>query len=377
MIDGAPAVRAITWEQVKAICSKLNSLNPYKRDVVGEILKIEDCNYNEAGEQQQLFGLAVSAKRYVYKRQGSTLQIVKPSEHGLGIVYVPDKRKRYRPVNCKDKETSYPRWIVEAWEHLLRDHFRDIRNPQDSSVSGELWFGNLPAMMRVRVTTPNVLRALRKRDPGAAKPYNFALSPILVEPVPNCTLVAPFSKHPEEWGARDYTETHSGKTVRLGGEYTGKKLVPQTLSTVLWRHYLHPEDKSLAPDGTPCGPYTRGLLLRRPIRAMIPFNFIGKEIERRAQEGEDISLLETSGPRKYQQGQTVKTRAADPRLILRARRFGFRELMREADKSQGVVNRFLNGDRVHPSTRAKLAEAIERLERSARPTKRRHALTAM
>ena len=364
---GAQAVRAITWKQVEQICAKLNGLNPYNRNFVDQILKIEDCNYDRSGNQHQLYGLAVSAKRYVvYRRDQSTLQIIKPSEHGLGIVYVPDKRKRYKPVNCKDKETSYPRWIVEAWEQLLKDHFRDIRSPENANISHELWFGNLPAMMRVRVTTPNVLRALRKRDPGAAKPYNFALSPILVQPVPDCTLIAPFSKRPEEWGARDYTEIHTGKRVRLHEEYKGKMLMPQTLSTVLWRHYLHPENKSLAPDGTPCGPYTRGLLLRRPIRAMIPFNFIGKEIERRAQEGEDISLLEGSGPRKYQQGQTAKTRSADPRLILRARRLPFRKLMRESHTSQGALERFLAGGRVHPSTRTKLAEAIDRLERAAR-----------
>jgi hypothetical protein len=127
--------------------------------------------------------------------------------------------------------------------------------------------------MRVRVTTPNVMRALRKRDPGAAKPYNFALSPILIEPDPDCTLIAPFTKHPEEWLTQDYTEINSGDTINLFGEYRGKKLLPQTLSAILWRHYQHPEDKSLSPDGERCQAYTRGLLLRRPIQAMEPFIF--------------------------------------------------------------------------------------------------------
>jgi hypothetical protein len=115
------------------------------------------------------------------------------------MVYVPDKRTRYNPVDCKDQETNYSRWIVEAWERLLVDHFRNIEDPENALVSRELWFDNLPAVMRVRVTTPNVLRALRKRDPGAAKPYNFAHSPILVHPLPNCTLIAPASKNSSEW----------------------------------------------------------------------------------------------------------------------------------------------------------------------------------
>lgn len=367
MPNGTPAVAAMTWKHVEEICTTLNTLNPYDPSIVGQILKIEDCNYDRAGNQRQLYGLAVSAKRYVvYARRKSSLEIIKPSEHGLGIVYVPDKRERYKPENCKDQDTDYPRWVVEAWERILDDHFRQIEDPEDASVSREFSFGKLPAVMRIRVTTPNVLKALRKRDPGAAKPYNFALSPILVQPPPECTLVSPFSKHPEEWLTRDYTEANSGDTAKLFGEYKGKKLIPQTLANIVWRHYLHPEDKSLAPDGKSCGPYTRGLLLRRPLRALHPFVYIGKEIERRAQEGEDISIFQDSGPIRYEPGSGGKTHSADARLILKAKQFPFRKLMRVAGVSQHALERFLDGGRVFPSTRAKLAQTIDKLEREIR-----------
>ena len=114
---GGPALKAISWKQVNQMCSQLNALNPYDRSIVGQILKIEDCNYDSAGKQDQLYGLAVSAKRYVvYKRNGPTFRIIKPSEHGLGLVYLPDERKRYKPTNCKDTENSYAHWVVEAWE---------------------------------------------------------------------------------------------------------------------------------------------------------------------------------------------------------------------------------------------------------------------
>jgi hypothetical protein len=364
MRDGTQAVRAITWKEVREICAQLNHLNPYDPTRVSEILKIEDCNYDRAGRQHQLYGLAISAKRYVvHKWQKKRFEIIKPSEHGLGIVFVPDKRKRYKPVDCKDQETDYPRWIVEAWERLLHDHFQKIKDPENALVAQELWFENIPAVMRIRVTTPNVMKALRKRDPGAAKPYNFAHSPILVEPPQDCTLVAPFSKQPEEWLTRPYTEIHSGDQVYLSKEYKGKKLLPQTLAGVLWRHYLHPEDKSLAPDGTRCGPYTSGLLMRRPIRAMWPPGFIGKEIERKAQEGEDIAAIAGGRPIQYQARQTAKTRAADPGLILRAKRFSKRRLMHESGVPQHSLNRFLSAERVHPSTRARLLQAVEKLER--------------
>jgi hypothetical protein len=275
MGDGGPAIKAISWKDVVEICRKVNSLNPYSREIIPDILKIEYSNFDRSGKQHQLYGLAISAKRYVvYKRKKVDIEIIKPSEHGLGIVFVPDNRSRYKSPDCKDQETDYTRWIVEAWERLLANHFRSLENPQNASVSGFFRFDNLPAVMRVRVTTPNVLEALRKRDPGTAKPYNFAHSPILLEEFPECTLVAPASKRSKEWLTRDYTEIHTGDVVKLGSKYRDKTLTPQTISHTIWKHFLHPEDKSLGPDGEACNEYTRGLLKRRPVLAMLPFEYI-------------------------------------------------------------------------------------------------------
>jgi hypothetical protein len=86
-------------------------------------------------------------------------------------------------------------------------------------------------------------------------------------------------------------------------------------------HFLHPEDKSLSPNGEFCSAYTRGLLLRRPIEAIIPLVPIGKEIERRSQEGEDISVLDNVGPVRYSPRKTANTRPANAALIQRASRF--------------------------------------------------------
>jgi hypothetical protein len=129
----------------------------------------------------------------------------------------------------------------------------------------------------------------------------------------------------------------------------------------MWRHFLHPEDKSLGPDGQPCDPYTKGLLRRRPVQAITPFGFIGKEIDRKAQEGEDISALESTGPMRYHAGRK-NTRAADPEIIGRAKRFSIRQLMRESGTSQHAVQRFLRSEPVHPETRTQIEAAVERLE---------------
>lgn len=67
----------------------------------------------------------------------------------------------------------------------------------------------------------------------------------------------------------------------------------------------------------------------------------------------------------YLRHQTAKTRAADAGLILRARRYPLRRLMRESGAFQHAIERFLNGDRIHPGTRAKLARAVEKLSQPA------------
>jgi len=105
--DGRPAVKAMTWKQVEEICTKLNRLNPYR--TVAEILKIEECNYDRAGKPHQLYGLAVSAKRYVvYTRSKSSFEIIKPSEDGLGIVYVPENASATNP------------WIAKIGKLIIR-----------------------------------------------------------------------------------------------------------------------------------------------------------------------------------------------------------------------------------------------------------------
>jgi hypothetical protein len=77
----------------------------------------------------------VTVRNAVYTRKKNNIEIIKPSEHGLGIVYVPDKRTRYTPVDCKDQKANFPRWIVQAWERLLFDHFRNVTDPENALIS--------------------------------------------------------------------------------------------------------------------------------------------------------------------------------------------------------------------------------------------------
>ena len=66
---------------------------------------------------------------------------------------------------------------------------------------------------------------------------------------------------------------------------------PSQFARLLIDYQEHPEAKSLAPDGTSCKANTCGLLQRAHIVAG-EFRYVGKETDRKWEEGDDISVLE-------------------------------------------------------------------------------------
>ena len=206
LADGRDAVKALTWEKVKEITEKFSTLNPYDPEVVPDILKVENYNFDRQGNQHQLYGFAISAKRYVLFTGDGT--IIKPSEHGLGPYFHPNTR-RYKPKDCKNQKDSYPQWMVQGWEWILRNH-------QNKNSRPPKWFPIL-AMRKVAVTTPIVLASLRRIDPESAKPYNFVISPMPLFGGP--TLVGPFCDDPSKWAGvkngPDYVSVEDGTVFRL------------------------------------------------------------------------------------------------------------------------------------------------------------------
>jgi hypothetical protein len=96
---------------------------------------------------------------------------------------------------------------------------------------------------------------------------------------------------------------------------------------------------------------------------MTPLIFIGKEIERRAQEGEDLSILENARPISYHRRQTLRTRPCSPELVKRLNRFSLNQL-EQSGLARDTIIRARRGDRVHPSTCNQLADVISKLERA-------------
>src|SRR6516164_9203049 len=82
--------------------------------------KIEDVNHVDGDPKKpfrQLFGYAISAKRYaLYSRSENKICIEKASGNGLGYLFAPKETKRDK----RRDEEEVPDWIKQAWDHLLR-----------------------------------------------------------------------------------------------------------------------------------------------------------------------------------------------------------------------------------------------------------------
>ena len=261
------------------------------------------------------------------------MTIVDPKAHGLGYLYPPIERK-------SDKD---PDWTFEAWEWLLRQELGLARKDP-------AWL-DIPAMMRIVLSTPHVLIRLRYMT----RPYNFLFCPLIdtvagypasVDPE-NFTPITLFTINRERWLHAECTNVCDGKVYSLALHQSPKldKLIPQTFGYILRLYLRHPESKSLAPDGTPCEAMTRGLLKRASIVAG-QFRYVGKETDRRWEHGEDLSVLSFKAIEYVQSGKV----AADAALRKEIAKRGMRELMRETGLSQHTIEAIRRGRQVRRTT---------------------------
>jgi hypothetical protein len=119
---GGPAVRALTWAQVRRIVLSFAALNPYNRRIIpGSVLKIEDDNFDpNTGKQRQLYCHAISAKRYalflkakngfpVLLSRGKNNGKDRWSRHGLGHL-----------LNPTDPDADDRNWTRDVWEQIVQ-----------------------------------------------------------------------------------------------------------------------------------------------------------------------------------------------------------------------------------------------------------------
>lgn len=341
MPDGSDAIKALTWKKVREIVDRFEALNPYnKRVIPGSILNIvQELNFDSEGGQRQLYGYGISAKRYaLYTKGKSGINLIKVSEHGLGLYY--------RPKDGRDAECEVSTWIKEGWQWMLNEAF-GFRSQKPK------WF-RLPVMRRIAITTPNVMAALRRLRRDQARPYNFALSPVLVNlsNVP-LTLLAPFEKDSSQWMKLPHVNIHDGTTHSL--EKPTVPIVVQTFEMVFKQYHGHREAKSSAPDGSCCKPDTAGLLGRYPVTAT-SFHLIGKETERGWEQNDDVSTLMPSLVR-----YGSDTRIADEQLRKRLLEIPLAFLEFETGLSRHTIVRARRGQPVHARSLQPLKNLVRRV----------------
>ena len=343
--DGSHQIHALSWKEVDLIRRQFRRLNPYDPRIVPDLLKIEDVNFDSDGQPRDLFGYAISAKRYaLYERHGDDLEIVDPKAHGLGYLYPP-----------MDRGAEEPDWTSAAWKWLLR-------NELGMSSTEPAWL-NRPAMMQIRMSTPHVLKRLNKMS----RPYSFVLCPLVDSVVgypagvvrEQFTLITPFTKNRSAWLNADYVNVYDGNHHSLSLTQTPKfnKVIPQTFGYILRLYTLHPESKSLAPDGTPCDAHTGGLLQRTHVIAS-QSRLVGKETDRKWDHGGDFSLLQFKPAQFDELGKMAK---ADATLIERIVAVPTKALARKANVDRNTIRKMLRGLPVRRATNQRVVLALAQL----------------
>jgi hypothetical protein len=353
--QGKAGFKGLSLEEIRAISDKFKRLNPYDPSLVSEILKIEDVNFERSNPKKpfrQLYGYAISAKRYaLYTRSGNNIQIEKASGHGLGYLFAPKERKEN-----DDEET--PKWVIEAWNFLLR---RELKLRAEEPR----WL-NLPAMMRMVVTTPNVFKHQRPEWLG---PFNFFLFPIVsvlggypaAYDNSNFLFIAPYESDRRKWKSLAGVNLADGQKFQIATRPTANqdRVIPDSFRIVLRNYLGKPEVKSLAPDGTPCTGTTEGLLLRAKIIAgkLVP---VGKETDRHWEQGEDPSMLDSQ---IYVYEKQRKTVVADTSERKSWSAIGVRRLMRESKLSQAPVSNAISGKPVRRQTLSIIRQTAAKIQR--------------
>ena len=130
-------------------------------------------------------------------------------------------------------------------------------------------------------------------------------------------------------------------------------MFPSQFARLLVEYQEHPEAKSLAPDGTECAADTRGLLRRAHIVAG-EIRYIGKETDRKWEEGEEISVLEFASTEYGRSTRVIASEEIRNKIIeiginKCARESGFdrknfiRKLVRGTPIKRNSYNAFLPG----------------------------------
>ena len=138
----------------------------------------------------------------------------------------------------------------------------------------------------------------------------------------------------------------------------------ETFEDLLYGYMSHPEAKSLGPDGRPCGADTRGLLGRSHVIAG-RHRRIGKEHDRRLEEGDDLESL-LFVPVEYEEpGQDTEDASlvhASERLIRLIKKIGILRLVRFG-LGRRILERICRRELVNAGTPREYKQRVQELLR--------------
>ncbi len=356
-IPGSEGARILSHAEVRAIVDKFAALNPYNRKIVkGSILNLVDANYVDSdpkNPQRQLYGYSIAAKRYaLYEKIGEkNIKIVDPKAHGIGFLYPPKD-------SPKNWDGDAPQWVYEMWDYIVRGTLKLKRKAPS-------WF-DIPQMMRLTITTYNVLEMLGEWE--IARPYNFLFLP-MVDPTfgyafyrranEKVLLVSEFSSKQDRWFDMECVNIHSGKKYRMVDCTKDKHpsynvVFPSQFARLLIEYQEHPEAKSLTPDGTSCEADTSGLLQRAHIVAG-EFRYVGKEADRKWEEGDEISVLEFKTT-EYGRARRV---IASEEIKSEIKRIGIKKCARESGFTRIFIRKLLRGSPVKRNSHKEFVRSLQ------------------
>jgi hypothetical protein len=360
MPDRAALIQALSWKEVDQIVRRFDSLSPYNPKLVPHLLRLTDENYDKDGRQRQLFGFSIAAKRYAlyttkcgrpFCSHRKCITIVDPKAHGL-IFFAPSD----------ERESGLPKWWWELWRFILALEFKQIMEPDCNllmlagqtidadtctGIDGQPSWIELPAMMKMRISTPHYLDQMK----GKASPFGFVLHPRTRDKV-KLTLLTPFSKNRAGWAHSACTNTRDGQKYRLD-ELSRADIL--TLGDVLCGYVQHPEIKSLGLNGEKCKAHTRGLLRRMTIHGGLQ-HCIGKEVSR-FEQGKDDFIENIDDVCIHYDGGRV---AANESLVAEISAHGLRKTTKETGLDRKTIRRILNRKKVKASTLAKVVIGLQR-----------------
>ena len=396
--DGRGYVKALSTKKIRGILGCFDELNPYDQDLIPDLWKAELDSLDDP-----LWCYAISAKRYALYRLGADgrpsvvaakdtheeaaeadevgeeQELADWSEHGLGMYLDPISPER--PQRDEKKRRI---WMRQAWEWVLAPE--GTPPPEWASTY---------ALTRFTVSSPRVQLWFRGYDVAAPKekrvrPGTFGLlahpsgfvSDLSGDALPATT----YESDPRRWPELPWFDRSSGKRVEVHTLTPGEDpegfadalergaVRIETLGDVLMGYGLRPEHKSLAPDGSPSGEHTVGLLRRRPVRgAPVLTDLIGKEgnrlIERLSGEVTD--------PDEYRTGYGERQDRWQALVVPVLRKIGAAEVAARSDQSRRAVERAIRREDPTVPHRSSQAEyvrvaadwAAERLRGGARSSR--------